>query len=42
MATGNGFSYVYQPTLGIELVSKKVIIKDVLYKICIWDTAGQE
>ena len=36
------FKNEYQATIGVEFGAKNVNIKDKLYRIQIWDTAGQE
>ena len=36
------FNEQYQTTLGVEFGAKNVSIRDRLYRIQIWDTAGQE
>ena len=39
--TKNTFTEVPKTTVGVEFASKKVVIKDKIFKIQIWDTAGQ-
>ena len=36
------FKSEYQVTIGVEFGAKNILIKDELYRIQIWDTAGQE
>ena len=38
----NIFNEEYQSTIGVEFGAKNLIIKDIIYRIQIWDTAGQE
>ena len=38
----NIFNEEYQPTIGVEFGAKNLTIKDFVYRIQIWDTAGQE
>lgn len=40
--TRNKFDADFQPTIGVELGSKNIEIKKKVYRIQIWDTAGQE
>ena len=36
------FKSEYQVTIGVEFGAKNILIKDELYRVQIWDTAGQE
>ncbi|EGR30538.1 ras oncogene family protein, putative [Ichthyophthirius multifiliis] len=36
------FTYKYEPTIGLNLVTKTIQVNENKIKICIWDTAGQE
>ena len=36
------FNEEYQTTIGVEFGAKNLTIKDLVYRIQIWDTAGQE
>ena len=38
----NKFTEEYQTTIGVEFGAKNIQIKDQIYRIQIWDTAGQE
>ena len=38
----NQFKAEYQLTIGVEFGAKNIKIKDKIYRIQIWDTAGQE
>ena len=39
---GDKFENEFQPTIGVELGSKNIEINKKIYRIQIWDTAGQE
>lgn len=36
------FSHYYNPTLGINLEKKDIVLDGMLISVSIWDTAGQE
>ena len=36
------FSSEYQITLGVDFLSKNIIIDDILFRVYVWDTAGSE
>ena len=40
--TKNEFTSTHYATIGMEFFSKRIILNDVLIKLQIWDTAGQE
>ena len=40
--TKNQFTSTHYATIGMEFFSKRVVLNDVLIKLQIWDTAGQE
>lgn len=40
--THNKFNDDYQATIGVEFGAKNLSIKDKIYRVQVWDTAGQE
>ena len=36
------FDHVHQPTIGIDFLSKTMVVNDVVVRFQLWDTAGQE
>ena len=40
--TQNEFNQEYQSTIGVEFGAKNIKINNKIYRIQIWDTAGQE
>lgn len=40
--TEEGFKENYQPTLGVNIVMKKIKIEEFIVQLAIWDIAGQE
>ena len=36
------FSEKLQPSIGVEFIAKNITINDTIFRIQVWDTAGQE